>query len=176
MSDHFQSQKLYSGRAFDVLSVPVRLPDGKTKAYDLVKHAAAVTVVAVNEAGMVYFVRQHRVGAGRQLLELPAGVMEEGEEPETCARRELREETGMAAHNMERLGGLYPVAGYSSEYLYFYLATDLYEAPLPPDADEYLKVEMMPFAQAYELAEHGEMEDAKSVVGLFWARPHLNLE
>lgn len=94
-------------RPFDVERVHFRLPDGRERDYDLVQHVDAVTILPVDALGQVYMVRQYRIGAEQELLELPAGVMDEGEEPEVSARRELREEIGKDCGELIRLGGFY---------------------------------------------------------------------
>ena len=104
---NFTPQKreiIYSGRAFDVEIVTMQLPDGKICNYDLVQHRGAVTIVPVDQAGNILFVRQYRIGAAMELLELPAGVLNHAEPPAEAAAREVREETGMAAGKMDLLG------------------------------------------------------------------------
>jgi ADP-ribose pyrophosphatase len=107
------------------------------------------------------------------LLELPAGTLEEGEDPAVCAAREIREETGFAANKIEKIGDFYLAPGYSTEFMHVYLAQDLRHDPLEADADEFLSVEKIPFAEAVQMAERGEMPDAKSLAALLLARSHL---
>lgn len=166
-------ETLYQGRAFDVQRVQARLPNGVLRHYDLVDHRAAVTLVPVDEQGRIWFVRQYRVGAQSELLELPAGVMEAGEDPETCAAREIREEIGMAARQLRSLGNFFLAPGYSNEYMHIFLATGLYPAPLPADADEFLQCEPFPARQAYDLAAAGQIQDGKSLAALLLAHPFL---
>lgn len=164
---------VHQGRAFRVEQVLVNLPDGNQKKYDLVRHLDAVTLVPVDASGNIYFVSQYRIGAGRQLIELPAGVLEPGETPVNGAGREVREEIGMAAAQLIPIGQSYLSPGYSSEFMHFYLAMGLYTAPLTADADEFIKVESFPLAEAYQRALAGEIQDGKSLAALFLARPHL---
>ena len=107
------------------------------------------------------------------LLELPAGTLDDDEAPEVCAAREIREETGMAAGKLVELGAFYLAPGYSTEYMHVFLATDLSEDPLEADDDEFLSVESVPLAEAIRMAERGEMPDAKSLAALLMARSHL---
>jgi ADP-ribose pyrophosphatase len=107
------------------------------------------------------------------LLELPAGAAEIGEDPLTGAQRELREETGMAAGILQEIGSFYLAPGYSSEFMHIFLASDLQPAPLPADEDEYLTIEKISAREAIHLAETGKLEDSKSLIALFWSRPHL---
>ena len=125
-------EKLYSGPIFDLAKVRMRLPSGRERDYDLVEHGNSVTIVPVDASGQVYFVDQHRVGSNSMLLELPAGMLDAGEDPLEGARREIREEIGMDAEQIIPLGGFYLAAGYSDEYLFAYLAKGLFASPLDP--------------------------------------------
>src|ERR1035437_1644369 len=109
---------IYKAQVFDVQKVLARLPDGREHEYDLVSQGGAVTLVPVDKDGNMWFLRQFRLGAMQELLELPAGATEENEAPELSAGRELREEIGMAARELLELGQFYMAAGYSSEYMY----------------------------------------------------------
>jgi ADP-ribose pyrophosphatase len=162
-------EKVLRAHAFDVVKLHYELPDGRTRSYDLVDHLDAVTIVPVNQAGEVLFVKQYRVGARDYLLELPAGVMDEGEDPLETAMRELREETGMAARKLIKLGGFYMTPGYSNEFMTVFLATELYHAPLEMDDDEFLNLVKVPLKEAYEKARNGEILDGKSITSLFFA-------
>ena len=163
----------FEGHAFDVAKLHVRLPDGRERDYDLVEHSASVTILPVDEQGRVYFVTQFRVGSASQLLELPAGVLEPGEDPLEAAHREVREETGMAARNMQELGSFYLAPGYTDEYMTIFLATGLYDSPLSPDADEFLNLSTLPVAEAYRLAQAGGIQDGKTLAALLLAQAHL---
>jgi ADP-ribose pyrophosphatase len=168
------SEIKYQGRAFTIRLDHVRLPDGRTADLDIVEHHGSVVLVPVDQDGNLLLVQQYRHAAKLDLLELPAGTIEENEAPEACAAREVREETGMAAGNLVHLGGFYLAPGYSTEYMHVYLATDLRYDPLQPDADEFLKVEKIPLAQALELFEQGEIPDSKSLAALLLAKSHLS--
>mgnify|MGYP001018668489 CR=1 FL=1 len=164
---------IYQGRIFDLVRARVRLPNGKDHAYDLVRHRGAVVILPIDRHGNILFVRQFRVGAEKELLELPAGLMEESETPETSAAREVREETGMAAAHLEEIGQFYMVPGYSTEKLHAFLATGLSEASLPVDEDEFLEQVPIPIEQAYAMASRGEIEDGKTLAVLLMARPKI---
>jgi ADP-ribose pyrophosphatase len=166
-------EKQFRGHAFDVATVSAKLPNGKEREYDLVQHPNSVAIVPVGQDGRIYFVSQYRIGAERELLELPAGVMEAGETPLECAKREVREEIGLAAAEMQELGGFYLAAGYADEYMTVFLATGLYEAPLAPDADEFLKVRAFPINEAYQMAQAGKLGDGKSLAALLLAEKAL---
>lgn len=169
------SENVYRGRAFAIRRDRVRLPDGRTTNLDIVEHVGSVVILPVDEEGRLLFVRQYRHAAGLDLLELPAGTLEQDEAPEACARREVREETGMAAGQLEHLGGFYLAPGYSTEYMHVFLATDLYPAPLVADADEFLSVEKIAIRDVFDLSERGLLPDAKSLAACFLARQRLEL-
>lgn len=156
-------EQILEGHAFNIQKVLLRLPNGKERNYDLVDHANAVTILPLDEEGMVHFVRQYRVGAEKELLELPAGVIDPGEDPVTAAHRELREEIGMDAENMISMGGFYMAAGYSTEYMHVFLATALSKAPLQQDEDEFLSIEKFNFSEALPMLQEGLIEDGKTI-------------
>ena len=168
------SQAVYSGRAFEVRQDEVRLPNGRSTVLDIVYHADSVAILPIDLEGRVWFVRQYRHAAMQALLELPAGVIEIGETPEACARREIREETGMAAGKMEKIGAFFLAPGYSTEFMHTYLASELQPAPLPGDEDEFLSLEKIPLLQAYNMADEGNILDSKTLAVLLIARPLLD--
>lgn len=171
--EHLDSETMYQGRAFTIRRDQVRLPDGRTTKLDIVEHHGSVVILPVDPDGGLLFVRQYRHAAGLEMLELPAGVMEAGEDPMDCASREIREETGFAAREMERVGRFYLAPGYSTESMYVFLATGLYSAPLEADADEFLNVERIPLDKALAWARSGELLDAKSLAALYLAQARL---
>jgi len=167
------SEPIYNGRAFQIRRDHVRLPDGRSTKLDIVEHIGSAVIVPVDDEGNLYFVRQYRHAARLDLLELPAGTLEVGEDPLVCAQREVREETGMASDNIREIGGFYLAPGYSTEFMRVYLATDLRHDPLEADADEFLSVEKISVAEAFKMAETGKLPDAKSLAALLLAKPHL---
>lgn len=164
------SQTIYTGRIVTLRIDQVRYPDGKVHPFEIIDHRNAVTIIPVDAQGQVWFVRQYRHPAGKDLLELPAGVCEAGEDPQVSALRELREETGMAANKLEKIGSFWLAPGYTTEYMHVFIARELYPSPLPGDDDESIQIERLPLEQAVTLAEQGQFEDAKSLVALLWAR------
>jgi len=166
-------ESTYQSHAFNVQKVFLELPNQKQRYYDLVDHKDSVTVLPIDENGDVYFVTQYRLGAERQLLELPAGVIEDGEPPEICAMREIKEEIGMAAENLKLLGDFYLVPGYCNEHMYTYLATGLFPSPLKPDADEFLQINKIPYQQVLEMMKSGNIQDVKTLATLALAFPIL---
>jgi len=166
-------QEIYQGRVFRVQVMQVKMADGREVRFDLVKHPGAVAIIPVDAEGRILLLNQFRIGVGQTLLEIPAGTLEAGEDPIVCADRELREETGMAAHSLIKLGEFFLAPGYSSERLHIFLARDLYPSPLEADADEFLQLQPIPIEQAYRMAKAGEFHDAKTLAGLMLAMPYL---
>ena len=168
-----RSEILMQGRAFTIRRDHLKTPDGRETNFEIIEHGGSVVIIPVDKNGNVLLVRQYRHAASMDLLELPAGTLDDDEEPEVCAAREIREETGMAAANLIRLGSFYLAPGYSTEYMHVFLATDLSHNPLEADDDEFLSLEHVPIAEAIRMAERGEMPDAKSLAALLMARSHL---
>jgi ADP-ribose pyrophosphatase len=167
------SETLMKGRAFTIRRDTLKTPDGRETKFDIVEHGGSVILIPIDAEGNLLFVRQYRHAAEMDLLELPAGTRD-GDEPfEECAAREIREEVGMEAGALTHIGSFYLAPGYSTEYMGVFLATDLKHNPLEADDDEFLSVEKIPVAEAIQMAERGEMPDAKSLAALLMARPHL---
>jgi len=164
---------IYNALAFTVENLHVRLPDARERDYSLVRHHDSVTIVPLDAGNNVLFVTQFRMGSETVLLELPAGVMNAGETPLECALREIREETGMAAGEMEHLGSVYLAPGYSSELNHIFLATDLSHSPLDMDEDEFLENEKIPVVEIPALAACGRLQDSKSLAALYLAGDKL---
>jgi len=168
-----KSETVFQGRAFRVQHDEVLRPNGNSTSIDTVVHIGAVAMVPVNAEGKVLLVRQYRHAARKALLELPAGTLEEGEPPEDCAQRELREEAGVAPGKLTKLAEFFLAPGYSTERMHIYLATDLRPESLPGDEDEALELETLSMEQAFVGVRSGEIEDAKTILGLFLAREYL---
>ncbi len=160
-------ERVLSARPIDVERARIRFPDGHEAERIVVRHPGAVAIVALDEQGRWLLVRQYRHPAGRVLLEVPAGTLEPGESPERTAARELREETGYAAAELERIGGFYTAPGFCDEYIHLFLARGLTADPLPQDHDEYIDgpIAMAP-AEVARAAATGEIEDAKTLAAL----------
>jgi ADP-ribose pyrophosphatase len=168
-----KSEKMYRGRAFDVRRDQVQLPQGKITNLDIVEHVGAVTIVPVDPDGQIMFVRQYRHPAGGEILELPAGTLEPGEDPMECAHREIQEEVGMGAGYLRKIGEFFLAPGYSTEFMHVFLATDLFPSSLSGDEDEVLSVVRYPSEATFEAAHAGKIKDAKSLAALFLAQRFL---
>jgi ADP-ribose pyrophosphatase len=171
--EFIRSEVLLQGRAFNIRRDILKTPDGREARYEIIEHGGSVVLVPVDPDGNILFVRQYRHAIGKDLLELPAGTRD-GQEPyEECAGREIREETGMQAAKLQRVGDFYLAPGYSSEFMAVFLATELKDNPLDGDDDEFLQVEKIPAKEADLKFERGEIPDAKSLAAWLLAKPHL---
>lgn len=167
------SELILRGRAFRIRRDLLKTPDGRTTNYEIVEHTGSAVMLPIDADGNLLFVRQYRHAAGMDLLELPAGTRDGDEPYEDCAAREMREETGMAAGNLERLADFYLAPGYSTELMAVFLATDLKSSPLKADTDEFLQLERIPIPTALEMARGGKMPDAKTLAALFVGQARL---
>ena len=168
-----KSEPLLQGRAFKVRRDTLRTPDDRETKFEIVEHSGSVVLLPLDEDGNLLFVRQYRTAVGRELLELPAGTRYEDEPFEECAAREIREETGMEAGHLQKLGEFYLVPGYSTELMAAFLAIELRENPLAADEDEFLDVVKISLKKAIEMAKKGEIWDGKTLAALLLARSHL---
>jgi len=168
-----KSETLLQGRTFKVRRDTLKTPDGRETRLEILDHGGSVVILPIDRENNLLFVRQYRHATGGDLLELPAGTREQEEPFEECAARETREETGMGAGKLQKVGEFYLAPGYSTEFMAVFLATDLKEDPLQADDDEFLQVERIPLKKALEMAEHGDVLDAKSLAALWLAKPHL---
>ena len=168
-----EPKTVFSARLFTVKHVHKTLPDGKEKTFELIDIQNAITLLPIDAERNVYLVEQYRIGSDKSLLELPAGKIESGEDPLVAARRELREEIGMDATEIKHLGNFYMSPGYANEYMYCYLATGLFQAPLSPDEDEFINVRKIPLQALWSMVDKGLIEDSKTLAALTLARIHL---
>jgi ADP-ribose pyrophosphatase len=161
------SRHVYRGKVFSVRQDRIRLAGGKQARLDIIDHPASVTIIPVDDGGDIWFVRQYRHAAGVDLLELPAGTSDPGEDPRDCALRECREEVGMSPGRLTLIGECWLAPGYANEYMFFFLAEDLSPMPLAPDEDEEIEALRLSRDEAMAMAARGELKDAKTMVGLF---------
>jgi len=167
------SKSVFKGRVFNVRKDEVRRDDGGIMHLDVVEHSDSVTIIPLDQDGNIWFVDQYRHPAGGKLLELPAGVIESGEAAEACAFREIREEIGMACNHLEPIGSFYLAPGYTTEFMYVFLALELYPNPLQADEDEFITVERIPAGAAMKMAEEDMIKDVKTLGALLLARSRL---
>ncbi len=166
------SRRIFQGRVVGLRVDEVRLPSGRLTQREVVEHRGAVALVALDGEGNVLLIRHFRKPIERELLELPAGTLDPGEEPEACGRRELREETGYRAGRMEHLVSFYSSPGFLTERLEVFLAWELTWDPLPTREEEVIEVRKLPLGEALELIAAGHICDAKSIIGILltWKR------
>lgn len=169
------TKRLYSGRIVTLDLSEVELSDGQHQMREIIRHPGATAVVALDDQNRVLLVRQFRSAAAQIMSEIPAGVLNIGENPQEAAIRELQEETGYKPGKIEPLGGFYAAPGYTTEYIHLFVATQLVESPLPPDEDEFIEVQRVPLEDAVAMIEHREIEDAKTIIALlmYARRVHL---
>ena len=168
-----KSETILQGRAFKIRRDTLKTPDGLETKLEIIEHGGSVVILPIDDEGNILFVRQYRHATGKDLLELPAGTRDGDEPYEDCAARETREETGMEAGSLEKLGEFYLAPGYSTEFMAVFLATGLKDNPLDPDEDEVLSIEKIPVKKAVEMALSGNLPDAKSLAALLFAKSHL---
>ena len=164
-----KKEYVYRGKIINVRRDEVAFPNGKESTREIVEHRGAVAVAAVDEEGCIYLVRQFRYAFGEELLEIPAGKLEEGEEAahREAAIRELREETGLTAQQVDYLGVIYPSVGMLTERIHIYLARGLTQGEMDLDEDEFLNVERIPVRELEAMVRRGEIRDAKTISTLF---------
>jgi len=169
---------IYRGRIVDLGLETAVLPDGRTVELEVIRHPGAAAVLPVHTDGSVTLVHQYRHAGGGMHYEVPAGVLEPGEAPATCARRELAEEVRLQAGRLRPLTMIHTTPGFTDERIHLFVATALSPAQGELDADEYIQVVRMPMGQALQMAAEGRITDAKTICALYlgvraldeWAR------
>lgn len=163
-----RSRRVYDGSVVALRVDEVVLPSGRAARREIVEHRGAVAVVPLTETGEVVLVRQYRGAAGGPLVEIPAGTLEPGEDPEAALQRELAEEIGMRAARISPLLSFYPSPGFLTEIVHLYLARDLTPHRLTAEEED-LEVVRVSLTEARAMVERGEIRDAKSIIGILLA-------
>jgi ADP-ribose pyrophosphatase len=167
--DTLASKDIFSGRIIKVRVDTVSLPGGGQSTREVVEHAGAVAIVAVDEDDNIIMVQQYRKPVEAVLLEIPAGTMEDNEDPFECARRELQEETGFTAEHWTKILSYYSAPGFTDEHLHLYMAAGLTGGEKNPDEDEFVETVRMPLNEAYRMIFDGKIADGKSIIGIQYA-------
>ncbi|MEK7854795.1 MAG: NUDIX hydrolase [Acidobacteriota bacterium] len=170
--ESFGSELIYKGKIFDIRVDAISEGDITYKR-EIVVHKGSAVVIPVFEDGTVALVRQYRHAAGKYLLEICAGTLNAGEDPEIGARRELEEEIGVTAAKLEKLCEFYVSPGFLTEKMHLYLATELTETAQNLEADEVLTVERHHLIDLLEMVKNGEIEDAKTMIGITLAASRI---
>ena len=160
------SKVIYEGGMVTLQVDQVELPNGKTSTRDIVKHQGSVGVIAFTDDDRILMVRQFRKPLDKIILEIPAGKLEKGEDPEVCASRELEEETGYKAGKIEHLMSFYTSPGYTNELKHLYKATELRVGQVNPDEDEFVELEKLTYGECLEAVEAGEICDVKTMFAI----------
>ncbi len=157
------SELIFDGCIIKVFKDTVSLPNGNTATREVVRHNGAACVVPITDDNEILTVRQYRYALGRVTLEIPAGKIDPGESPETCAVRELAEETGFTAGKLTYIGPLHTSVGFCNEVIHMYIATGLVRHELAPDEDEFLTLSAIPMDKLEEMILSGEITDSKTM-------------
>jgi ADP-ribose pyrophosphatase len=170
--EFLDSKTVFSGHVFDVTVDTVREGD-KTYLREVVHHSGSAVILPVFDDGTVALVRQYRHPAVKYLLELPAGTLNDRERPEDGAARELEEELGVVAGKLEKLSEFFVSPGFCEEKMWLFLATDLRQTTQRLEDDEALEIIRLPIERALQMITDGEIEDAKTIIGLMLAAPRV---
>jgi ADP-ribose pyrophosphatase len=169
-----ESKRIFEGRICALRVDTVMLDGGRKATREIVEHDPVVGIVPVEADGTVVLIRQFRLATGGVMLEIPAGIVDPGEDARAAAQRELREETGLRAAKLTQLGEFFASPGFLTELMTIFLAEGLEPSPLDADEDEDIVIQRMALDEAVRLAESGEIKDAKSVAGILLAARRLD--
>jgi 8-oxo-dGTP pyrophosphatase MutT (NUDIX family) len=164
-----ERKAIYDGRVIKVSIDTVELPNGHQLPLEIVRHPGGAAVVAIDSRDRICLLRQFRHAAGGFSYELPAGKLEPDEPPDLTARRELAEEAALEATDWTSLGAYFSSPGVFTEVIHLYMATGLTPAKASPEAGEVFQVEWWPLSLAVERARSGELNDAKTIIGVLRA-------
>ena len=168
-------EDIFRGRVVSLHVDKVRLPNGHESVRECVEHNGGVAILALDDDNNVLTVTQYRYVFGREMLEIPAGKLEPGEDPVSAALRELREETGASPDEFLPLGTILPSPGCYGETLHLFLARGLHFGAARPDEDEFLRADRIPFDEMVRRVLRGEIADGKTVAAVLKAKCLLNL-
>jgi len=161
---------VYKGDFLDVRQDEVLLPNGETGTREWINHPGAVVIVPILPNGEIALIKQFRYAAGSEFIELPAGKLDAGEDPEECALRELEEEIGYRANKIKFLANIHPAIGFTNEIMGVFLAENLEKTEHNRDNDEFLELVPTTLTEALNLVWENKITDVKSIIGLLWLK------
>lgn len=169
-----KSERAYTGKIIAVDRDTVRFPDGSTGELDIIRHPGASAIVPFlsdprGEDPHLLLLKQYRYAADQYLYEIPAGRLDSNEDPRDCAIRELREETGCSARDIEFLFTMFTTPGFTDERIHVFMATGLEHGQTQHEADEFMSVETVTLSRALQLIQEGGIKDAKTALGILFA-------
>lgn len=167
-----EKKYVYRGKIINVRCDGALLPNSEPCKREIVEHHGGAAILCVT-GGKIAFVKQYRYAYGKEVLEIPAGKLEAGEDPLNAAKRELKEETGVSAEKFEKIAEVYPSPGYTNEIIYIYRAYPVSAGAASPDPDEFLSVLWIGEEDAEKMLKSGEISDAKTIIALqryFWEK------
>jgi ADP-ribose pyrophosphatase len=163
------TRDIYQGKIVDLIVDEIEI-SGKRTIREVVRHPGGVVVLALTPEKTIPFVRQHRYPVNREILELPAGKIDNREDPSHTAARELEEETGFRAETLVRVNSFYSSPGFCDELLHFFFAPEVRDVGAKPEFDEHLEIEFYSLEEALQLIEKGGIQDAKTICAIYWLR------
>jgi 8-oxo-dGTP pyrophosphatase MutT (NUDIX family) len=169
-------ETIYAGRKVALEVHDIRGADGRRAEREVIRHPGSVAILATPQAGRILLERIWRYAVGREMIEIPAGTLEPGEDPEACAARELAEETGYRAGRLRAILRLHPSPGILSEMMTVYRAYDLREGEPAREAGEEIETVLVPVAEVLAMIADGRITDAKTVASVLWAKQSGELE
>ena len=170
-----QTKTVHEGTFLTLNSDKVLLPNGNTSTREWIKHPGAVCCIPILPDGKIGLIKQYRYAVKEQMIEIPAGKLDQNEKPEKCALRELEEEIGYKANKLTLLANIHPAVGFTDEKMWLYLAEDLVKTKQSLDADEFLEIIPTKLNEAVDMVWSGKITDVKTIIGILWAqRTRLN--
>ncbi len=162
MEEIISEKYVYKGKVVNLKLDRVKLPGGEEHLREVVEHRGSVAILPVTPGKEFFLIKQFRMAVGEELWEIPAGRIEEGESIEECVKRELKEETGLSAGKIKKLGEYYPSPGYCTEIIHIYLAEELEEGEASPEKDEFIEMGKFTREEIVKLIKEGGIKDGKT--------------